>query len=156
MYKESKKNFKLSSKNVECIKTAVDELKSYYDSNLIEVNLYGSYAKGKNRRYSSIDLLIIIEKSNERLIKRISSVSRMLNLKKDYIFQIEPLIYTRDEILELIEKRESFIISAVSESILLYSNEKNIDLNYLFDNIENINIEPSRFKNILPELEELI
>jgi predicted nucleotidyltransferase len=45
----------------ELLKKTVDEMKRYFDKNLVSVVLYGSLARGDVKKDSDIDLLVIFE-----------------------------------------------------------------------------------------------
>jgi len=150
MYKRSTNNIKFDNRIITRLEQALHSIRALYDGSLIEVCLFGSYAKGHAKHYSSIDLLIILDQSEIRFLKRNVELQRLLN-EDDKLPLVEPLIYTQDEILELLKKKESFIVSVIKESVVLMNDFNDINLNELTD----ANAIPSRYINSLPPLEEI-
>lgn len=54
----------------ELLKKTVDEMKRYFDKNLVSVVLYGSLARGDVKKDSDIDLLVIFEDLPKERLKR--------------------------------------------------------------------------------------
>ncbi|MEA3355752.1 MAG: nucleotidyltransferase domain-containing protein [Candidatus Bipolaricaulota bacterium] len=73
-----------------------------------EVYLFGSFARGDIHEGSDIDLIIVGD-FNERLFKRIERVLELTDLP------IEPLVYTREEIDEMIKEGNPLILHALKE-----------------------------------------
>jgi predicted nucleotidyltransferase len=150
MHTASKHNIKLDQRAIERLNQALLSIKAWAGDNLLEISLFGSYALGEQHKFSSIDLLIIICESEERFIRRKASVERFLN-ESDALPLIDPLIYTEDEIMDLINKKESFIDSVLKEAVVVWNGFNEIDLN----DITNGKIVPSRYLPARPGLEEI-
>lgn len=144
MYKLSKNNLLLNKKTINSLINALEIIKTYYKNNLIEVLLFGSYARGNKNKYSSLDILIIINKSNKRFTDRMVEFIKLLNEDEKLPF-IEPLIYTKEEIKDLIRKKESFIFSVLNEAVVLWNKTEKIDIN----NISKKNIIKSKYISLL-------
>ena len=92
-----------------------------------EIIMYGSYARGDNDIYSDIDLIIIVENINmrfqDRSIKVINIISEEGN--DDHDIPINPIVYTVEEFTAMLNNKESFLVSALKESVLLWKKDKN-------------------------------
>ena len=150
MHKTGKNNFKLDQRAIERLDLALITIRAWAKESLVEVVLFGSYAKGREHEYSSIDLLIVIKSSAQRFIERKIELERLLN-EDNEMPMIDTLVYTEEEILELINKMESFVISVIDEGILLWNGFNDIDLKSL----SNESLIPSRYKGTLPKLEKI-
>jgi predicted nucleotidyltransferase len=150
MHKTSGNNPKFDKRVLERLEQSVRSIKAVYKEDLLEICVFGSYSKGKEHRYSSIDILVIIEETKQRFLHRNAELEKILN-EDDRVPQIDPLVYTDEEIIEMIHKRESFVISMVSESIVIWHKAGQIDL----AGINTPNIIRSKYSNATPELKEL-
>jgi len=101
--------------NAEIIETVKDRLIKAYNPKVIY--LFGSLAWGKPDEQSDMDLLIVVESSDERLHKRGIRGARSLrglNIAKDI------LVYTREEFNELSSDVSSLCYKVRNEGIKLY------------------------------------
>jgi predicted nucleotidyltransferase len=153
MYKTSTNNIELDQRVIRRLEQAISTIKAWAGENLVEVSMFGSYAIGKQHKFSSIDLLVIICESNERFIKRKADLERLLN-EDDQMPLIDPLVYTEEEIMDLINKKESFIDSVLDEAIVVWHNFNDIDIHHLFNG--NGKYIHSRYLNARPKLESVI
>lgn len=151
MYKTSRTNFKLNQRVVKRLEQGIASIHAYHDGNLSEISIFGSYANGDPRKFSSIDLLIVLKESEERFIRRNATMQRLLN-EDDETPAIDPLVYTEQEILELIKKKESFIISVLKESIVVWNEFGTIDLSAESASSDQPH---SRYQSAIPNLEEI-
>lgn len=155
MSSTSKKNIKINEKIIKRLKEVTLLInKIYGKNNLLEICLFGSYAKGTQKKFSSLDILVILKDSQDRFIDRKIKLEQYLNTDNlEYFPLVDALVYTENELLDLINKKESFIISAIKESILLWSNKKN---SYIpVDENKNFIYNTSRYLNLLPNLDEI-
>ena len=150
MHTTSKNNIKLDNRAIERLNTALMSIKAWGKDRVVEVALFGSYAKGRQHEYSSVDLLIIVKNSDQRFIERKIELERLLN-QEDQMPMIDTLIYTEEEILELINKMESFVISVIDECVVLWNGFNDIDIT----NLTPDNTIPSRYKGSLPKLDKI-
>ncbi len=150
MYQTGKHNSQLDQRIIERLDHVIHTIKAWAGPDLLEISIFGSYANGEQHKYSSIDLLIIVSDSHERFIRRKANLERLLN-EDDILPLMDPLVYTEDEIMELIKKKESFIDSVVNEAVVVWNGFNEIDLN----NISNGNLIPSRYKSGRPKLESV-
>ena len=91
-----------------------------------EIILYGSYARGDNSLYSDIDLIIIAEtvmRFQDRSLKALNIIN-----DKEGDIAINPLVYTSTEFKNMLESKESFLVSAMIESVLLWKKEAGCDI----------------------------
>ena len=150
MYNESNNNLKFDKGIIERLDQALHIIRAIYDGQLIEVSLFGSYARGTQRKYSSIDLIVVVSETQERFVKRNADLQGILN-ENDKIPLIDPLVYTEEEIKELLTKKESFLISAFKESVVIWDNFKHININTLTQKTQ----VSSKYKPLIPHLEEI-
>jgi len=150
MHKTSKDNIELDQGATRRLEQALQVIKAWGGECLLEVSLFGSYAKGNQHEYSSLDLLIIVCENEQRFIERKIEIERLLN-QNDELPLIDTLVYTEAELLELISKMESFIVSIIEESIVLWNGFNEIDIHHLTKE----NIVPSRYKGSLPKLDKI-
>lgn len=151
MYPTSENNIKFDERIVKRINQAIHTIKAWAGSNLLEISIFGSYSKQKQNKYSSIDMLVILCKSDERFVKRKAELERLLN-EDDLIPLIDPLVYTEDEIMDLINKNESFIDSVIKEAIVVWNDFNEIDPSQ----ITHTNLVPSRYIGARPKLEDIM
>ena len=83
------------------------------------VVLYGSLARGDYTVFSDADLLIIVDKAEERIIDRIP---RFLEPKAP--IDLEPRVLTIAEALKMAEEGKKFLETVFSEGILLAGDKK--------------------------------
>lgn len=95
-----------------------------FDRNLLKkfkfikgAGLYGSYVKGKNTEESDIDLWVLIDKTEEETLAKLTK-----ELKKKY-GKIKPLYLTKEKIETLKSKDSVFYHSLVFGSINVYGEE---------------------------------
>ena len=79
---------------------------------VMEVYLYGSFARGEIHEGSDIDLLIIGD-FKERFFDRIGKVLELTDLP------IEPLVYTVEEFEEMKKAQNPFIIEVLKTAVKL-------------------------------------
>lgn len=146
MHTKSHKNLKISSKQFESLKELINNFYFFYKENLLEVNLFGSFARGTNKKYSSIDLLIIVREHEKRLLRRVAEINRLIfeQEEKGHFLDIDPLVYTEEEVYDLVGKKESFILSALEESIVIYTNYSK-DIYASIKNVQKCKYTPSRY-----------
>ena len=79
------------------------------------IYLFGSYSRGSNRKNSTIDILIIA-KTNLRLIQRIKSVLKLCRNK----LIVNPLFYTPSEFELLKKNNDGFMMTVLDDAKILY------------------------------------
>lgn len=84
-----------------------------------KIILFGSYAYGKPKADSDLDLLII-KKTTERFIDRWTRVRKIVSNPKRSI-PFEPLILTPDEIEERLAREDQFIEEIMRNGEILYA-----------------------------------
>ena len=83
-----------------------------------KIILFGSYAYGKPKKDSDIDLLII-KKTKARHIERAIKVREIVK-EENRFFAIEPLVYTPKEIAKRMEMEDDFIKTILDKGVILY------------------------------------
>jgi predicted nucleotidyltransferase len=150
MHTSGTNNFKFDQRSIRRLEDSIKAAKEMFKEDLLEISVFGSYAKGRHKKFSSIDLLVIVAESGERFIRRNAQLNRAIN-EDTKIPLAEPLVYTEEELLDLVKKKESFIISALKESVVIWNNLSKVNLG----RITNENSMPSRYKATVPHLHEI-
>ncbi|MBI3537908.1 MAG: nucleotidyltransferase domain-containing protein [Chloroflexi bacterium] len=104
-------------KNQDLIKGIVKKLRDQYAPE--KIILFGSYAYGKPRRDSDIDLLIV-KNTSERFIDRWVTVRRILSDSK-LLIGLDTLVVTPDELSERLAAGDQVIAEIVEKGKLLYA-----------------------------------
>lgn len=81
------------------------------------VGLYGSFTKGKNTEESDIDLWILMEKTKEEYLAKLTN-----DLKKKYK-DVKPLYLTEEKLKTLKKEDTVFYYSLIFGSITIYGDE---------------------------------
>ncbi|MBM3213100.1 nucleotidyltransferase domain-containing protein [Candidatus Poribacteria bacterium] len=97
------------------IKTIGKRLKEEYYAE--EVILFGSYAKDKATKDSDIDIFIIAP-TQERFFERMATV-RKLTRDLCYKFPLEPIVLTRSETNERLQRGDQFVKQIIDDGIRL-------------------------------------
>lgn len=84
-----------------------------------KIILFGSYAYGKPRADSDLDLLII-KKTSERFINRLTNVRKIVSDPNRSI-PFEPIVLTPDEIEERLAIGDQFIDEILKKGEVLYA-----------------------------------
>lgn len=111
-----------------------------------EIIMYGSYARGDNDIYSDIDLIIVAHiplRFQERSLK----VLEVIEEDEDKLdLPVNPIVYTPDEFSEMLKNKESFLVLALEESVLLWKKDTAINVERQLESKE----WDSDFKKYLP------
>ncbi|MFH0797190.1 MAG: nucleotidyltransferase domain-containing protein [Candidatus Omnitrophota bacterium] len=101
-------------KNQKEIKKIIKQIvKSYKPEQVV---LFGSFAYGKTKLSSDIDLLII-KKTKKRKIERIKEVL----MKVESNFPLEPLVYSPEELQERLEMGDFFFQDIMKKGKVVYA-----------------------------------
>ena len=98
------------------LKKMVTKIKDKYKPE--KIILFGSYAHGKPKKDSDIDLLII-KKTTDRHIDRAVKVCEIIK-KENRLVAIDTLVYTPDEINMRLKLGDDFIKGILENGITLY------------------------------------
>lgn len=99
----------------EIIETVKDRLVKAYNPK--EIYLFGSFAWGKPDDESDLDMLVIVDRSDERPYKRsIKGIRALIGLGLDN----DILVYTRDEFEQLASDVSTLCYKIRNEGIKLY------------------------------------
>lgn len=109
------KEYKTITKNKIVLQIARKIRNRYKPEKII---LFGSYAYGKPKRDSDIDLLII-KKTKQRHIDRSVRIREIVK-QENRLVPIEPLVYTPKEINERLKLEDDFIKKIYEKGIILY------------------------------------
>lgn len=103
-------------KTSKLIKSMTKKIREGYKPD--KIILFGSYAYGKPRKDSDIDLLII-KRTNARHLDRSVRIREILKEENRFV-AIEPIVYTPEEISRRLELEDDFIKTIMESGVILY------------------------------------
>lgn len=146
MHTKSDDNFKYNRVLLERLNNIIPKIVDAFGPQ--EIIMYGSYARGDNDIYSDIDLIIIVDDINMRFQDRSIKVIRSVSEEdEENEIPINPIVYTTQEFKNMLENKESFLVLALQESVLLWKRNENSNLETQLESAEL----QSEFKKYLPE-----
>lgn len=83
--------------------------------------LYGSVARGKAKRYSDVDILVI-SPDPQATRKSVSQVRGAFTYERNFTFFISLVHFSREEFYKLRQLGSPFIENVVNEGVILYDN----------------------------------
>ena len=86
-------------------------------SEIVEILLFGSFARGNFTPESDVDLLVIVEETNVPFLLRADPYRDTFS---DLPFDVWPLVYTQEERDRMLREENAFMRSALSETVTLY------------------------------------
>jgi predicted nucleotidyltransferase len=95
----------------ERVKTYSDEVRKYFS--VKRVILYGSYAKGRPRKHSDIDVAVVLSDTDKDFL---TSETKLFQLRRDVDPRIEPVLF-----LEGDEDRSGFLEEIMTTGVVIYS-----------------------------------
>ncbi|MBI5066516.1 nucleotidyltransferase domain-containing protein [Candidatus Woesearchaeota archaeon] len=100
------------TKLIKELKIFKNKLKKSYD--LKKLILFGSFAKGKQKKHSDVDLVVVSQKFKKNLLER----SPPLHLKWDLDYPVDFLCFTEEE-FERKKKSLGIVKEAAKEGIII-------------------------------------
>jgi predicted nucleotidyltransferase len=82
------------------------------------VIVHGSFARGDAHEGSDLDL-IIVKRTSERFVDRIEQVLAF----SDGEMALEPMVYTEQEIANMLSEGNSFLGTALAEGVIVYERQ---------------------------------
>jgi predicted nucleotidyltransferase len=111
--------------NQQQIQTVVERIARFYKPAPEKIIVFGSYAADTANEQSDLDLLVVVNESNQPRSKRAKDVRKLLwglvNIPKDI------LVYTQPEIDEWQQVQEAFITTVINTGKVVYENKSRID-----------------------------
>ena len=107
----------------------VKDIKKLFGKELVSIVLFGSYASGKQKRSSDIDIFVVADNLPS---KRTDRLSLIFSITKKYLLAgktVSIVLHSRDEILNGFEYYNPLILSISENHKLLY------DRNGFFDTL---------------------
>ena len=83
---------------------------------VFNVSLFGSFSKGNYTPESDIDLLVLVEHSNLPFLQR---HTHFISYFVEIPFDINMMVYTRDEFENMLKEKNHFILNIRDEAIEL-------------------------------------
>jgi predicted nucleotidyltransferase len=124
MHRKGNKGFEYNREIISRLSHIIPEIVDAFDPD--EIILYGSFARGKNIKDTDIDLIIVADtplRFQDRAIRTLEVVS-----DNDNDIPINPIVYTPKEFADMLQKKESFLILALKESILIWKKQAGVDI----------------------------
>ena len=93
-----------------------------YRKEIVRIILFGSFARGDQRKDSDIDILVVVDGDRYKMLRELSGIAFDLMLKyKEYI-SVKTVSST--EFKKLVAMKSSFIENVMSEEVILYGRGK--------------------------------
>lgn len=108
---------KLSKDNQLALNVFKKQLNSNFNADQPELILFGSYARGDFKKYSDVDLLVLLKKATLKKKEQISDLATDLFLK--FNTDLSPHIYSKKEFQTLAQLETPFTLMVKKEGIKL-------------------------------------
>jgi hypothetical protein len=92
------------------------ELKEKYGSRIEKVILYGSAARGELGEESDIDVLVVVDKKDRRIVREIEALA--VKTMKRINRLVSPLILDKEAYAEMVRERYPFILRVRREGVV--------------------------------------
>ncbi len=102
------------------IEKVTKDIKALFGKDLVSIVLFGSYASGKQKKISDIDILVVADKLPAQRKERLSL---MLTISKKYLpagKTVSIILHSRDEIINGFEYYNPLLLSISENYKLLY------------------------------------
>lgn len=119
-------DYKLKTENKD-LKLLIKTLQEFFskDKNILSCLIFGSYAREAITEDSDVDLLFIVNKKDEEILKKSSQLSTLSGR------EINPLIFSENEFKKALKIKEAAIVSILEPSQRLIVIGKEYFLKYL-------------------------
>ena len=134
MHRQGDQNIKYNRIVIERLNAIIPKIVDAFDPD--EIIMYGSYARGDNDIYSDIDLIIVADTILRFQDRSLRALSVLEEEEDGNQIAINPIVYTHAELRQMLEKKESFLMSALQESVVIWKKEANTNLEVLLENGE--------------------
>ncbi len=102
------------------LQSYIEAVKDIYGIHIIQIILYGSYARNEATEDSDIDIMILVDLSDEEIKKYHSAISDIsFDYLMDYGMDIKPITKNND-FFEMWYKDYPFFSSVKYEGVILY------------------------------------
>jgi predicted nucleotidyltransferase len=122
----AEKSFSQNDMNHKAIKEFLQRLREAEGDNLLQVNLFGSVARGRDNEGSDIDVFILLKDYGKTGTEKVTIKERILDMASaveeinDYQVYISPLIRSEEAYLKN-RKRSLIYYNIADEGVLLYA-----------------------------------
>ena len=110
---------KLRSDEQKVVSEYIYAIRHRFSSQIYEIILYGSKARGDSHPESDIDLLIIIDTSNKRLKQMILDIGWDVMSNNNFKVFVSPIIFFKKEYEQYQKWNSSFLENVYQEGIKL-------------------------------------
>ncbi|MEK9150181.1 MAG: nucleotidyltransferase domain-containing protein [Candidatus Desantisbacteria bacterium] len=107
----------MKEKDNEAIKEFIEKVKNKLKSNLITLRLFGSRVRGEDRLYSDIDILVEVERLDEKVWDEVMDIAFDVNLKWE--IYISPRIVEKAKFRSQRWSATGFVQAIQREGVLL-------------------------------------
>ncbi len=99
----------------------IEEIKNIYGSNLAKIILFGSYARGDNKQGSDIDIMILVNISDDEAKEYQRELfNETYDFNMDNDVEINPMTHSRD-LFEKWVNNYPFFYNIQKEGVVLYA-----------------------------------
>jgi len=114
------------------------------------VILFGSRARGDFKPWSDYDILVIAD-FREKYLDRIGVILEVLS---DVELNIEPHLYTLEEVKDMLRKGSPMMVDALSEGKVLYGDREFEEVRALYEDLVRRGLRRTETSIIVPSLDE--
>lgn len=90
-----------------------------FGNQVVSIMLYGSVAKGKDKKDSDIDVLVVIKRNPARAREKISYI--MVNILERYGVLVAPVVLSNNEFSNIVRLKSPFIQEVMNHGKTLYN-----------------------------------
>ena len=104
------------------LRTFVQRILDELNTQVFQIILFGSKARGDSNADSDVDVLILANEENRRLQERINIIASQISLDYDVLFN--PLLIAKDRWTQMVNENFSICRNVERDGILLFNRSK--------------------------------
>jgi predicted nucleotidyltransferase len=109
---------KITKKENVALRTFIQRTLDELNTQVFQVILFGSKARGDSNADSDVDVLILANEENRRLQERINIIASQISLDHDVLFN--PLLIAKDRWAKMADERFSICRNVERDGIMLF------------------------------------